>query len=115
MPASEPISEFGLINWIRQRDRASPFRSPWTKLGIGDDCAILDVGPSTSLLVTTDMLMDGRHFRLKADGAERVGYKALGVNLSDIAALLCRKRARPKSHKASTREWRPWPSDSEST
>jgi thiamine-monophosphate kinase len=39
------------------------------------------------LLVTTDMLMDGRHFRLAGDGAEAVGYKAMGVNLSDIAAM----------------------------
>ena len=63
------------------------FARPWTKLGIGDDCAILDVGPRSNLLVTTDMLMDGRHFRLEADGPERVGHKALGVNLSDIAAM----------------------------
>ncbi len=33
------------------------------------------------------MLMDGRHFRLEQDGPERVGYKALAVNLSDIAAM----------------------------
>ena len=33
------------------------------------------------------MLMDGRHFRLEQDGPEAVGYKALGVNLSDIAAM----------------------------
>ena len=87
MPESEPTSEFALIDWIRQRERARAVRSPWTKLGIGDDCAILDVGPRVDLLVTTDMLMDGRHFRLEEDGPERVGYKALGVNLSDIAAM----------------------------
>ena len=33
------------------------------------------------------MLMDGRHFRLERDGPEAVGYKAMGVNLSDIAAM----------------------------
>jgi thiamine-monophosphate kinase len=38
-------------------------------------------------LVTVDMLMDGRHFRLDRDGPEAVGYKALAVNLSDIAAM----------------------------
>ena len=70
MTASEPTSEFGLIDWIRRRERARR-RSPWTKLGIGDDCAILDVGPRSDLLVTTDMLMDGRHFRLEEDGPER--------------------------------------------
>jgi thiamine-monophosphate kinase len=93
MPASEPASEFGLIDWIRQRERMRAVRGPWTRLGIGDDCAILEVGARSSLLVTTDMLMDGRHFRLEADGPERVGYKALGVNLSDIAAMAGLPRA----------------------
>ena len=87
MDNSNPTGEFGLIDWIRQRERMRPGRSPWTRLGIGDDCAILDVGPRPNLLVTTDMLMDGRHFRLNEDGPERVGYKALAVNLSDIAAM----------------------------
>ena len=45
LDASEPTSEFGLIDWIRRRKRERPAESPWTKLGIGDDCAILDVGP----------------------------------------------------------------------
>ncbi len=87
MPESEPTTEFGLIDWIRRRECARPVKSPWTKLGIGDDCAILDVGPGSNLLITTDMLMDGRHFRLEKDGALSVGHKALGVNLSDIAAM----------------------------
>jgi thiamine-monophosphate kinase len=39
------------------------------------------------------MLMDGRHFRLESDGAEAVGYKAMGVNLSDIAAMAGLPRA----------------------
>src|SRR5262249_18060246 len=93
MPAPEPESEFGLINWIRSRERESARRSPWTRLGIGDDCAILDVGPRSSLLVTTDMLMDGRHFRVEQDAPEQVGHKALGVNLSDIAAMAGMPRA----------------------
>jgi len=77
-------SEFTLINWFRQRERS---RTTTAKQGIGDDCAILGVAPGRDLLVTTDMLMDGRHFRLKKDGPEAVGYKAMGVNLSDIAAM----------------------------
>ncbi len=91
MPASDPSSEFGLIDWIRQRTRA--VRSPLTKLGIGDDCAILDVGSRHDLLVTTDMLLDGRHFRLEEHSPEQVGYKALAVNLSDIAAMAAVPRA----------------------
>jgi thiamine-monophosphate kinase len=78
--------EFTLIDWIR---RQKPARAPgsWTRLGIGDDCAILEIGEPSALLVTTDMLMDGRHFRLERDGPEAAGYKAMGANLSDIAAM----------------------------
>ncbi len=76
-------TEFELIQWIRARASAQGR----TVVGIGDDCAVLDTGPDRKLLVTTDMLMDGRHFHLDRDGAEAVGYKALAVNLSDIAAM----------------------------
>src|SRR5262249_46333005 len=85
MNKTDPLTEFGLIDWIRQR--AKSLRSPYTDLGIGDDCAILDVASASSLLVTTDMLRDGRHFRLEQDWPEAVGYKSLAVNLSDIAAM----------------------------
>ena len=82
--------EFALIDWIRRQEPERPVDS-WTRVGIGDDCAILGVGEGTGagcdLLITTDMLMDGRHFRLEQDGPEAVGYKAMGVNLSDIAAM----------------------------
>src|SRR4051794_7756621 len=78
--------EFGLIDWIRRHQPPRP-ASSWTRVGIGDDCAILGVGAPFDLLVTTDMLMDGRHFRLDQDGPEAVGSKAMGVNLSDIAAM----------------------------
>jgi thiamine-monophosphate kinase len=85
MAQNEPVGEFGLIDWLRRHGRRG--KGPWTELGIGDDCAILRTGASAKILVTTDMLMDGRHFRLEQDGAEAVGYKALAVNLSDIAAM----------------------------
>jgi thiamine-monophosphate kinase len=82
-PEPEPLGEFALIDWIRAR---TPARRR-TVLGIGDDCAVLYLEPAAETLVTTDMLMDGRHFQLDRDGPEAVGYKALGVNLSDIAAM----------------------------
>ncbi|MDR3637269.1 MAG: thiamine-phosphate kinase, partial [Isosphaeraceae bacterium] len=78
-----PTGEFGLIAWIRSQAAAHGR----TVVGIGDDCAVLRPAADRELLVTTDMLMDGRHFRLERDGAEAVGAKALGVNLSDIAAM----------------------------
>jgi thiamine-monophosphate kinase len=82
-PPPEKPGEFGLIDWVRLRTMARAS----TVIGIGDDCAILRPSAGSDLLVTTDMLMDGRHFRLDRDGAEAVGFKALGVNLSDIAAM----------------------------
>jgi thiamine-monophosphate kinase len=79
-----PVGEFGLIEWIRRQAKSV---ASGTVVGIGDDCAVLDFSPGAQVLVTTDMLMDGRHFRLASAGAEAVGYKSLGVNLSDIAAM----------------------------
>lgn len=83
LPPDPPTGEFSLIDWIRRRSGAGPH----TILGIGDDCAIVRPSPDADWLVTTDMLMDGRHFRLETDGPEAVGFKAIGVNLSDIAAM----------------------------
>jgi thiamine-monophosphate kinase len=80
--ASAPLSEFELI----ERIRSQVTHNPGIVLGIGDDCAILSPTPQCSL-VTTDMLLDGRHFILAECGPEAVGEKAMGVNLSDIAAM----------------------------
>jgi thiamine-monophosphate kinase len=55
-------------------------------LGIGDDCALLQPDPAQSLAVTSDMLVEGRHFFAGAN-AEWLGHKALAVNLSDLAAM----------------------------
>ena len=57
-------------------------RSP---LGTGDDCALLAPAPGMQLAVSTDMLVEGRHFLSTVDPA-RLGHKALAVNLSDLAA-----------------------------
>ncbi len=77
------MTEFDLIGRIK----ALATSHPAVRIGIGDDCAALRVSAGAELLVTTDMLMDGRHFRLDEAGSERVGYKALAVNLSDVAAM----------------------------
>jgi thiamine-monophosphate kinase len=52
---------------------------------VGDDCALLRVGPGMQLAVSTDMLVEGRHF-LSTVAPDRLGHKALAVNLSDLAA-----------------------------
>jgi len=54
-------------------------------LGGGDDCALLAPGPGMQLAVSSDMLVEGRHF-LSTVAPERLGHKALAVNLSDLAA-----------------------------
>ncbi len=54
-------------------------------LGIGDDCALLAPAPGMQLAVTSDMLVEGRHF-LSTVAPQRLGHKALAVNLSDLAA-----------------------------
>ena len=56
----------------------------WHSRGVGDDCAIIDTGAGR-LAVTCDMMALGTHFLPDAD-PEDVGYKALAVNLSDLAA-----------------------------
>jgi thiamine-monophosphate kinase len=55
-------------------------------LGIGDDCALLQSDAAQSLAVTSDMLVEGRHFFSNAN-PEWLGHKALAVNLSDLAAM----------------------------
>lgn len=53
--------------------------------GIGDDCAVVRPGPGLDLSVTTDMLLEGRHF-LPGANPRALGHKSLAVNLSDLAA-----------------------------
>lgn len=63
------------------------FRRPARRaaLGVGDDCALLQPRAGMQLAVSTDLLVEGRHFLSTVDPA-RLGHKALAVNLSDLAA-----------------------------
>lgn len=61
-------------------------------LGVGDDCALLAPKPGMQLAVSSDMLVEGRHFFAGTD-PERLGHKALAVNLSDLAACGARPLA----------------------
>jgi thiamine-monophosphate kinase len=56
-------------------------------LGVGDDCAILDLGGDEWLLMTCDSQVEGVHFTLQTSSPVQIGHKALAVNLSDIAAM----------------------------
>ncbi len=54
-------------------------------IGVGDDCALLQPSPGMQLAISSDMMVEGRHFFTDVD-AEALGHKALAVNLSDLAA-----------------------------
>ncbi len=70
------------------------FRHPVQRaaLGVGDDCALLQIAPDQQLAVSSDMLVQGRHF-LADDDPHALGHKALAVNLSDLAACGARPLA----------------------
>ncbi len=57
------------------------------RLGIGDDCALLGIGADEELAVTTDLAIDGRHFRLDWHPPESIGARTLARGLSDLAAM----------------------------
>jgi thiamine-monophosphate kinase len=59
--------------------------TPRAALGVGDDCALLQPAPGTQLAISSDMLVQGRHFFADVDPCA-LGHKALAVNLSDLAA-----------------------------
>ncbi len=55
--------------------------------GVGDDCAVLELGGDTLLLATCDSRVEGVHFTFQTSSPEEIGRKALAVNISDIAAM----------------------------
>mgnify|MGYP001000120318 FL=1 len=77
--------EFALI------DRYFARPTPSAVLGPGDDCALLEPTPGMQLAVTTDMLVAGTHFLPDTDPLS-LGWKALAVNLSDLAAMGAKPR-----------------------
>jgi thiamine-monophosphate kinase len=82
----ERVSERELIRRIR-RSAAASSASPGVEVGIGDDTAVLAVPPGHKLLATTDLLIEDVHFRRSSAAPADIGWKALAVNLSDIAAM----------------------------
>lgn len=61
-------------------------------VGIGDDCAVLDVTPGAYLIAKTDLLIEDVHFRRRYAEPADIGWKALAVNISDIASKGARAR-----------------------
>jgi thiamine-monophosphate kinase len=81
------VDEFDLIRRYFSRDA----EVPGTLVGVGDDGAVLQPTPGTDQIQVTDTLVEGVHFPANID-ARDVGYRAVAVNLSDIAAMAARPR-----------------------
>ncbi|MBQ4223754.1 MAG: thiamine-phosphate kinase, partial [Prevotella sp.] len=77
------LGEFGLISHLTKDLK---MKNPSTRMGVGDDCAVMRY-PDRDVLMTTDMLMEGIHFDLTYIDLKHLGYKAAMVNISDIFAM----------------------------
>ncbi len=88
-PTVHDIGEFGLIAALRAALPESARSSERLTLPIGDDAAVWRPSPGESIVVTTDSLTEGVHFRLDPGWTDwrSLGHKALAVNLSDLAAM----------------------------
>lgn len=83
-PPEPGSGEFALI--ARHFARSSVALPSAVVLGVGDDCALLQPTPGYLLAISSDMLVEGRHFFPHTDPGS-LGHKALAVNLSDLAAM----------------------------
>lgn len=83
------LGELGLVERIAGLvgERSGASRAPHLLLGIGDDAAAWQATEGTTQVLTSDALVEGVHFRRDTASWEDVGWKALAVNLSDVAAM----------------------------
>ena len=85
MNADRRPSEDDLVRLIRAR--AARPGATGVRRSIGDDAAVLDPTPGTALIATTDLLLEDVHFRRRWAEPSDIGWKAMAVNVSDIAAM----------------------------
>lgn len=81
-----PLSQLGEFALIDHLTKDFSLQQPSSVLGIGDDAAVVKC-TDKNLVVSTDMLVEGVHFNLAYTPLKHLGYKAVVVNLSDIAAM----------------------------
>jgi thiamine-monophosphate kinase len=81
------VGEFGVIDDLRSALPIEVIEHDSLLYGIGDDAAVWRPTPGAALVVTTDSLVEGIHFRLDWTDWASLGHKTLAVNLSDLAAM----------------------------
>lgn len=81
-----PISKLGEFGLIKHLTAHFPLSNESSELGVGDDGAVINPG-NKKVVLTTDVLAEGVHFNLGYVPLKHLGYKAVVVNLSDIAAM----------------------------
>ncbi len=112
--AKKPRGLDGELELLRRIRTFAGARQGALRLGIGDDCAILRPKPGEEIAVTTDLSLDGRHFRLAWHPPDSVGHRVLARGLSDLAAMGARPLAAflslglPTSLTASGGRQKPW-------
>ena len=85
-PQLTPISAYGEFGLIKHLTERFSFENSSTEVSIGDDAAVINP-EGKKVVITTDVLAEGVHFNLGYVPLKHLGYKAVVVNLSDIAAM----------------------------
>jgi thiamine-monophosphate kinase len=85
LPTLGSLGEWGFLRYLLPR--LARRRVPGITVGPGDDAAVIEAAPGVLWAVTTDILVEGVHFKKAWTSGEDLGHKALAVNLSDLAAM----------------------------
>lgn len=86
-PSRTEISSLGEFGLIHHLTKDFPLVNKSSRKGIGDDAAVIEFDEAEQTLISTDLLLEGVHFDLAWMPLRHLGYKAITVNLSDIAAM----------------------------
>ena len=82
----QTLGSLGEFGWLKHLEKTQE-RRPGILRGIGDDAAVLAWDRGKDMLFASDMLLEGRHFLIGKASYEEIGWKAMAVNISDMAAM----------------------------